>query len=155
MRGYMPQITRGEFISTNDGAGEQTVKAYGLAGETFTDVYRPQPFGLAGHVPSGGNGLLLALGGERSKAVMLGGEVPGKRPTGTPEGQTVLYDAEGNIIFLRGANGMKIKAKNNDVLIIPGPDNKKVYLGGDPADGGTFARVATESGYSNFVYAKV
>lgn len=154
MRGYFPQIARAEFISTNDSAGEQTVDLFGIAGEKFSKVYRHQMHGLAGHAPVQSNGLLFALGGERSKAILFGGETAAKRPTGIAEGNTVLYDAHGNIIYLKGADGMQIQAKDGHVYVTPG-SGKKVYLGGDPSGGGTFAAVATQSGYSTVVFAKV
>jgi phage gp45-like len=154
MRGYFPQVTRAEFVTTNDGAGEQTVDVFGMAGEKFTKVYRPQTHGLAGHAPAKSNGILIALGGERSKAMLIGGETPGKRPTGIAEGNTVLYDAHGNVIYLKGADGLQIQAKDGHVYVSPG-SGKKVYLGGDPSGGGTFAAVATQSGYSTVVFAKV
>jgi len=153
MRGYRSQITRAELTATNDGDGEQTVDLYGFAGETFTKVYRPQNFGISANPPVGATGLLFAPGGERSKAVFLGGEMPGVRPKGNPPGTAVLYDDKGNVIFAKGGDGIEIRTTDGDVKVIP-IAGKKVFLGGTGTDG-TYAAVSTTAGPSMNVFAKV
>ena len=152
-RGYRSQITRAELTAIDDGDGEQTVDLYGFAGETFTKVYRPQTFGLSASPPVGATGLLFAPGGERSRAVLIGGEVPGVRPKGNAPGTAVLYDDKGNVIFAKGGDGIEIRSTQGNVTVTA-PAGGKVYLGGNGSDG-TYAKVSTLSGPALNVFAKV
>jgi phage gp45-like len=116
-RGYHPHLIRSEFIETDDSKEEQVVKLYGLAGEELKDVYRPQTYGLSAHAPKKSNGVLVSFGGERSLSMLLGGDLPSKRPHGLKEGEVKLYDVEGNVIFMALKNGISVSAAKGDVVV--------------------------------------
>ena len=144
MRGFHPKLTRAELISTDDSGPEQKVEAYGLAGEKLSELHRPQPFGLSAHAPPQSTALIMSLGGERSISILMGGELPSKRPNNLPEGTSVLYDASGNVIFAKAANGLQIKSNTSHVTVEV-PAGKNVYVGGDGSGGG-WKRVMLEGG---------
>jgi phage baseplate assembly protein V len=181
-RGYYPQVALAELVEIEDGGKQQTVTHHGLAGEKHSGVYRPQYFGFSSHPPKGATGVVVSAGGERSRSVFLGGEHDDHRPTGLKEGEAKLYDAEGNIIFLGRKNGTKIKTAKGDTVIetddgkftmtskgdktFESKDGKvtmkaggdvvietkgKILLGG----AGATARVGTEAGFSNKVFAVI
>ena len=73
--------------------------------------------------------------------------------THTAQGD-ITHTATGNII-LTGKQLQFGGGSGNDDIFIKPTSGKKVYLGGDPADGGTFDKVSTPSGPSENVYALV
>lgn len=124
---------RFEFGDVDDSGETQRVKGYGTAGEELTKVHRVQSHGLFSNPPKGAHGIGIPLGGERDLAVVIGGEVAGLRPRNVPPGQTVLYDASGNVIRMFGGDGIKLNAggrsiemTSSGVKLTPGP-------GGGPA----------------------
>ena len=147
-------LRRGTLLETDDTDTQQVLKARGLASEQFSDVYRPQQHGLSSHAPAGSEGLFLALGGRSDRIVGLGFEHKDHRPRNLPEGNTVLYDHAGNVIWAKSAGGIRVESKTDKIVVVP-PEGKNIYLGGDPADGGVFAKVSTVSGPSINVYARI
>lgn len=167
MRGFYPKIALAELADVDDSGAQQLVSHHGFAGERHSEVYRPQNFGFSSRPPQGSTGLVVSLGGERSRSVFLGGEHDDHRPTGLKEGEAKLYDADGNLIFLGRKNGMTVTTEKGDTTVTT-KNGKitltskgdafvhsagKVYLG--TKDGKNAARVATEAGYSNKVYAVI
>lgn len=182
MRGYRPQVALAELNKVDDSGKQQFVDHHGFAGETHTGVYRPQNFGFSSHPPKGSTGIVVSLGGERSRSLFLGGEHDDHRPKDLGEGEAKLYDAEGNVIFLSRKNGTKIKTVKGDTVIetddgkftlsskgdksFESKDGKvTMKAGGDvviEANGkillggaSASARVATESGFSDKVLAVI
>lgn len=124
---------RFEFGEVDDSGETQRVRGFGTAGEELTKVHRVQSHGLYSNPPKGAHGVGIPLGGERDLAVVIGGEVAGLRPRNVTPGQTVLYDASGNIIRMFGGDGIKLNAAgrpiemtSSGVKLTPGP-------GGGPA----------------------
>jgi phage baseplate assembly protein V len=167
LRGYRSKAALAEIADVDDSGKQQLVSHHGLAGERHSEVYRPQAFGFSSRPPKGSTGVVLSLGGERSRSVFLGGEHDDHRPTGLKEGEAKLYDAEGNLIFFGRRNGMTVTTAKGDTTITTKDgkiilsskgdafvhSNGKVYLGSK--DGKGCARVATESGYSSKVWAAI
>lgn len=117
MRGYRPQLALAELTAVDDSGKQQTVSHYAFKGEDHSGVYRPQPFGMSSRPPKGSTGIVVSLGGERSRSVFLGGEHDDHRPRDLEEGEAKLYDAEGNLIYLSRKNGTKIKTVKGDTVI--------------------------------------
>ena len=146
-----PTITRFKVISTDDSGDSQTISAEGYSGETFTKVYRAQPHGSSSHPPVGAVGHGLRMGSS-DRLLMLGFETPG-RPKNLLEGQKVLYDSSGNMIFCKTADGIRVSAATGTVEITRGPmkviiSATRVDLGGPGGSG-----VMTSSGPSSKVFA--
>lgn len=111
------QLARGVLDALDDRGGYQTASVRGLAGERYTQVLRPQPFGFSSVPPEGAEGLLFSLGAARDRAVFLGGEVADLRPSGGAGGTAALYDHRGNVVRLLGQDGIRIAADGRSVTI--------------------------------------
>lgn len=175
--GEASTFTRGRIVAVDDSKRGQTLTVEGYPGERFTGVLRDQPHGFSSVPPVGAVGWFERVGSsDRLRAI---GYDSDKRPLSSPPGSAVLYDDKGNTIFAKGADGVTVRAKEGGiqveaetgtismkrggmqvtmsdtriefgladglkVILTPG----RVDLGGE---GG--ARVATESGPSNKVFA--
>lgn len=156
-------LRRARVDKIDDSGAQQIMKKLlGLASEKPEDVYRAQGHGLSSYPPAGSEGLFLSLGGRADRLIGLGFEHKDKRIKNLKEGNTVLYDDKGNVVFAKGDNGLSVNAKTgtvevrsqtDKVTVKPG-DGKFVYLGGDGTDG-TYDFVMTESGPSINVKARI
>jgi phage gp45-like len=154
---------RFRVISVDDSGPIQKVTGRGEGGERLEDLMRPQPDGLT-TVPDVGSLGWAQFAGSRERGIVAGLENPDKRPSGQASGTKVFYGANGQkfrmspdgAITMEGGDGQTFGMKaNGDQVLKPKAAGGKVYLGGDPADGGVFARVMTEAGASPFVFARV
>ena len=167
------------FIASkvNDDGTQQRIDGDGLKGDSPKNAVRLQHHGFSSVPPEGSEGLMLTLGGRSDRPWILGLEHKDHRPTKLPGGGSALYDASGNIIKVIGddvtfgfdaakngwtatAKGVSITASDKKITIetkgdhiVLNSNGKNVYLG--DKDGGSTARVMTESGVSTNVYAKV
>lgn len=156
-------LVRFRVISVDDSGPIQKVTGRGEGGERLENLMRPQPDGLT-TVPEVGSLGWAQFAGSRERGIVAGLENPDKRPNGQAGGTKIVYGPQGQkfrmtadgSISLEGAQGQSFGMKQSgDQVLKPKAIGGKVYLGGDPADGGVFARVMTESGPSPFVYARV
>lgn len=99
LHGVRNSLRRVEVISVDDSGGQQFVSVKGLDGEVFRDVYRAQYFGSSGVPPQGSDGLMLLVGGRPDQAVLVAVEHPDKRKKGLGDGERVLYNAHGDVIY--------------------------------------------------------
>ena len=146
-------IRRAELSAVHDDGEQQFVDAKGLIGEKFEKIHRTQEYGVSSNPPSGSQGLLLALGGRSDRVAMVGTYHPSSRRKNLPAGAVALHDNGQNVHKLLGPDGQVIYSPG-DVKIYR-KQGKKVYLGGDPDKGGTFAPVMTSAGPSQVVFALV
>lgn len=113
--GEASTFTRGRIVAVDDSARGQTITVAGYRGERFTGVLRDQPHGLSSVPPLGSVGWFERAGSsDRLRAI---GYDSAARPVGSPPGSAVLYDASGNTIFARGADGVRISAAAGGVGI--------------------------------------
>lgn len=149
-------------VEVDDKGDVQYRKIEGLADEAYDKVLVIQPHGFSSWPKKDAHMLAVAMGNRRDTLALLGGEHPEHRPRDIGEGNAVLYDAEGNVVFMKGGYGIHVTAKKGEVevrssddkvWVKPG-DGKMVYLGGDGTDG-EYAFVMTEAGPSKNVKAKV
>jgi phage gp45-like len=139
---------RFQATGTDDSGDVQKVSGQGLPGESFSNVLRAGHFGHAAHAPKGSHGPGISPLGFADKAIVLGLEHPASRPKNIPEGASVLYDANGNMIYCKLADGIVISSATGDVVVTSA---NKIYLGG--AAGAS--PVMTEAGPSSVVFVKV
>jgi hypothetical protein len=111
------------------------------------------PWGLAGLPAPGATLLVAALGGRSDRLHVVAAELPSARPAGLPVGGTALHDLGGNQVRLVNAAGMQIFSPGHLKHIRK--IGKKLYLGGDPDQGGHFSPVVTVDGPSQVVWALV
>ncbi|EFL88274.1 phage baseplate assembly protein [Ahrensia sp. R2A130] len=101
MRGFPSQLTRFQFGKVYSDGGQQLVDLKGMAGQTPTQVYRPETHGLSTHPVAGAQGALLALGGRQDQLLALGGECSELRGQHQAAlGETILYNSHGEAISL-------------------------------------------------------
>ncbi len=111
------QLLRAALQSVDDSGPQQLMKLTGLAGQPIGEAVRSQHFGLSSVPPAGAEGLILALGGGFDRAHALGFEHPGKRPTNTPAGGTVLYDAYGDAVSVVQAKLRVVHASTIELVV--------------------------------------
>jgi phage gp45-like len=131
MRGYRPLVALAELTDSDDGESQQLVSTYGFAGERLSKVYRAQQFGFTARPPKGSTGQIVSLGGERSRAVFIGGEHDDYRPKGLREGEGKLYDSSGNVIFMRCDEGILVRAEQGDAIMETPQGKVRVSADGD------------------------
>lgn len=157
------RLVRFRVTAVDDGGPIQLVSGRGEGGEILENIMRPQTDGLS-TVPNIGSLGYALFDGSRERGIVQGLENADKRPAGQADGTKVLYGPDGQKLNLKpggaitmdGAGGQSFTMKENgDQVLKPKAAGGKIYLGGDPDDGGTFAKVMTEGGASPFVYARV
>lgn len=108
----MPVRFRVEAVEEKGGL--MYVSGRSMAGEYLPRVLFIESHGTASHPPIGSIGVATPLGENRDQMVCHGLEKPGVRPVGLGSGHKVLYDAEGNQIYIGSA---KVKITAPDVEI--------------------------------------
>lgn len=146
-------LRRGTLEQTDDSGTQQLLQVRGLASEQLKKIVRVLPHGFSSHAPKDSEGVFLSLGGRSDRVLGLGYEHKDKRQKDLPEGTAVLYDANGNILFAKGSNGIAIDAKEGKVYVKPA-EGKNVYLGGT-GDDGKYSKVLTVDGPAKNVFARV
>ncbi|CUA91253.1 phage baseplate assembly protein [Chelatococcus daeguensis] len=168
-------LRRVRLLETDDTGTQQTMRLRGLRGETLSGVVRAQYYGLSSVPPAGAEGVLLTLGGRTDRAMVLGVEAPGVRPTGMQPGETALYGPDGTILKLlmqkvyldaQGkdveiTNARKVTIRGSNEVVIGVADRftrirpHRIDLAVTAEDQEAPYRVATEAGPSNVVFARL
>lgn len=101
-----------------DDDGEiQLIDADGMEDETHTKIMRVAPHGFTSHSPKDSHMVALGLGGRRDNIVALGGEHQDYRIRKLKEGEAVVYDIKGNVVFMHNDDGIAVNAKVGTVAI--------------------------------------
>ncbi len=93
-------IRRGEIVETVDDGEHQVATARGYADEVFRRAHRAQAFGFSSRPPAGSHGIALLGNGRPDQSVLIGFEHPTHRPRSLGDGESVLYNAHGDVIFV-------------------------------------------------------
>ena len=125
----------------DDGAQQIMKKLRGLKSEAPEDVYRAQSHGFSSHPPKGSEGLFLSLGGRADRIVGLGFEHKDKRPKKLPEGGSIQYDADGNMVRVVKDDLQIAHSKKFSLKVGQGFDNGS---NSDAAGGKSISIVATK-----------
>jgi phage gp45-like len=133
-------IVRFVVTAVEEKGGLQYISGRSLAGEYLPKVLHLEAHGMSGSPPLGSIGLAMPMGSNRDQMVCIGLESPGKRPTGLGAGHAVLYDADGNQIYI-----------GNSKITITAPDveihgNLKVIGGGVTNDGVNIGKTHVHGG---------
>ena len=96
----------------NDDGTQQLVDLTGLASEELPGVVRLQNYGFSSVPPEGGEGMLLEIGGSADNAHVVGLEHKDFRPTKRKSGESILYDNQGQEIYI-SQKGIAISGGNN------------------------------------------
>lgn len=146
-------VRRVTVTKVDDSGTQQLVNLRGLAGEAPEDIVHLSRFGFGSNPVLGSEGVGISLGGRSDRLMVLGLEHKDHRRKNLPAGTSVVYDNQGNIVFLKGANGIEVSAQQGKVSVKAGA-GQKVFLGGT-GDDGSYDFVLTASGPSPFVKARI
>ncbi len=120
---------RFQVTGVEERGGLMYVSGRSLAGEHLPRILFIESHGTASHPPLGSIGVATPMGSNRDQMVCYGLEKPGLRPTGLGSGHKVLYDADGNQMYI-GNSKVTITAPNVEIH-----GNLKVIGGGITNDG--------------------
>lgn len=80
------------------------------AGEReLADVRHVEPYGFATHPIPGAEGIVLAVGGSRTRAIVINCEDPRHRPIDLAEGEVEIYNAAGARVRLLADGSIEIE----------------------------------------------
>ncbi len=85
--------------------------------ETRDNTPRVAEFGLASRPPVGSDVVVVFLGGDRSKGVVVATGHQSSRPTGLSEGETQVYDLWGKSVYLTANDGIVVEAQGTPVTV--------------------------------------
>lgn len=85
--------------------------------ETRDDTPRIAEFGFTSRPPLGSDVLIVFLGGDRSKGVVVATAHQASRPTNLLEGEAMVYDFWGKSIYLTKSGGIIVDAKGTPVTV--------------------------------------
>lgn len=85
--------------------------------ETRDGTPRIAEFGFTSRPPLGSDVLIVFLGGDRSKGVVVATAHQASRPTNLQEGEAMVYDLWGKSIYLTKSGGIIVDAKGTPVTV--------------------------------------
>ena len=125
MTGVMERLWRrvqlmsswGRVTFSDDSRSAQLLQVKLNDSETRDDTPRIAEFGLTSRPPYGSDVLVVFLGGDRSKGVVVATAHQGSRPKGLLAGETMLYDLWGKSVYLTKAGGIVVEAQGAPVTV--------------------------------------
>lgn len=125
MTGVMERLWRrvqlmsswGRVTFSDDSRSAQLLQVKLNDSETRDDTPRIAEFGLTSRPPDGSDVLVVFLGGDRSKGVVVATAHQGSRPKGLLTGETMLYDLWGKSVHLTKAGGIVVEAQGAPVTV--------------------------------------
>lgn len=107
----------GRVTFSDDSRSVQLLQVKLNDSETRDDTPRIAEFGLTSRPPDGSDVLVVFLGGDRSKGVVVATAHQASRPKGLLAGETMLYDLWGKSVHLTKAGGIVVEAKGAPVTV--------------------------------------
>lgn len=125
MTGVMERLWRrvqlmsswGRVTFSDDSRSAQLLQVKLNDSETRDDTPRIAEFGLTSRPPEGSDVLVVFLGGDRSKGVVVATAHQASRPKGLLVGETMLYDLWGKSVYLTKDGGIVVEAKGAPVTV--------------------------------------
>ena len=125
MTGVMERLWRrvqlmsswGRVTFSDDSCSAQLLQVKLNDSETRDDTPRIAEFGLTSRPPEGSDVLVVFLGGDRSKGVVVATAHQASRPKGLLVGETMLYDLWGKSVYLTKDGGIVVEAKGAPVTV--------------------------------------
>lgn len=169
-------LRRVSLVDLDDSGPQQHMRLKGVAGEELKKIVRVQPYGFTSNPPAGAEGLLVSLGGRSDRAMVIGVEHPGKRPTGLGDGAAAIYGPDGSILKMVTqsvtldaggkdvviTNAKTVTVKAADEIVLSANDQRFVRLRPHRVDLAVKSaseeapfKVATEGGPSTVVWARI
>ena len=107
----------GRVTFSDDSRSAQLLQVKLNDSETRDDTPRIAEFGLTSRPPDGSDVLVVFLGGDRSKGVVVATAHQASRPKGLLTGETMLYDLWGKSVHLTKAGGIVVEAQGAPVTV--------------------------------------
>ena len=107
----------GRVTFSDDSRSVQLLQVKLNDSETRDDMPRIAEFGLTSRPPDGSDVLVVFLGGDRSKGVVVATAHQASRPKGLLAGETMLYDLWGKSVHLTKAGGIVVEAQGAPVTV--------------------------------------
>ena len=107
----------GRVTFSDDSKSAQILQIKLNNSETRDGTPRIAEFGLTSVPPDGSDVLVVFLGGDRSKGVVVATGHQASRPLGLVAGETMLYDLQGKHIYLTNGDGIVVEAGNTPVTV--------------------------------------
>lgn len=107
----------GRVTFSDDSNSAQLLQVKLNDSETRDDTPRIAEFGLTSRPPDGSDVLVVFLGGDRSKGVVVATAHQASRPKGLLTGETMLYDLWGKSVHLTKAGGIVVEAQGAPVTV--------------------------------------
>lgn len=125
MTGVMERLWRrvqlmsswGRVTFSDDSRSAQLLQVKLNDSETRDDTPRIAEFGLTSRPPEGSDVLVVFLGGDRSKGVVVATAHQASRPKGLLVGEAMLYDLWGKSVYLTKDGGIVVEAKGAPVTV--------------------------------------
>lgn len=107
----------GRVTFSDDSKAAQLLQVKLNDSETRDGTPRIAEFGFTSRPPEGSDVLMVFLGGDRSKGVVVATAHQGSRPMNLQEGESMLYDLWGKSIYLTKSGGIIIEAGGTPVTV--------------------------------------
>ena len=109
--GVMLAIGRGRVVATADEAGIQRLQVAMLANEVRDDVRRVQQYGLTSHAPAGSEAVVVCVGGNRDRPLVIAVDDGGTRKRGLMPGEVAVYNARGDYLHLKADGEVELTCR--------------------------------------------
>jgi phage baseplate assembly protein V len=109
-------VQLGRLAMSDDAAALQLVQITTAFGDTKDGVPRYQNYGHTSVAPAGSQAVLIAIGGLRQNGLVIVLDGAGTRPTGLQEGESALYDDQGQTIKI-GRDGIVIDGAGKKITV--------------------------------------
>jgi phage gp45-like len=116
-------------VLNGDGDNLQQCRATGYASEEMETI-RAQTHGFSSSPPVGSLGYAINLQGRKDLAILIGGEMPGKRVNNKKPGESALYDDQGQKVHVQ-RTGIRVNAAQGAHSVVVDADSQhRVQAGG-------------------------
>jgi len=117
MRRIQLAISWGRVTFSDDSKTAQLLQVKLNDSETRDGTPRIAEFGFTSRPPAGSDVVMVFLGGDRSKGVVVATGHQTSRPTNLQEGESMIYDLWGKSIHLTKEGGIIVEAKGAPVTV--------------------------------------
>lgn len=117
MRRIQLATSWGRVTFSDDGKTAQLLQVKLNDSETRDGTPRIAEFGFTSRPPDGSDVLVVFLGGDRSKGVVVATAHQASRPTNLQEGEAMVYDLWGKSIYLTQSGGIIVEAQGTPVTV--------------------------------------
>lgn len=107
----------GRVTFSDDSQAAQLLQVKLNDSETRDGTPRIAEFGFTSRPPEGSDVLMVFLGGDRSKGVVVATGHQASRPANLLEGESMVYDVWGKSIYLTKSGGIIVEAKGAPVTV--------------------------------------